>query len=47
LNALVFLYQEVLEKPLGQMKGLDRVQQRHRVPEVLNPDFPLGDFTST
>lgn len=35
LNALVFLYQEVLEKPLGNMKGLKRVQQRHRVPVVL------------
>jgi len=36
LNALVFLYQEVLEKPLGNMKGLNRVQQRHRVPVVLS-----------
>ncbi|MEI2614295.1 MAG: integron integrase [Methylotenera sp.] len=36
LNALVFLYQEVLEKPLGHMKGLNRVQQRHRVPVVLS-----------
>lgn len=36
LNALVFLYQEVLEKPLGNMKGLQRVQQRHRVPVVLS-----------
>jgi site-specific recombinase XerD len=36
LNALVFLYQEVLEKPLGHMNGLNRVQQRHRVPVVLS-----------
>lgn len=36
LNALVFLYQEVLTKPLGNMKGLQRVQQRHRVPVVLS-----------
>ena len=36
LNALVFLYQEVLEKPLGNMKNLKRVQLRHRVPVVLN-----------
>lgn len=36
LNALVFLYQDVLERPLGHMKGLNRVQQRHRVPVVLN-----------
>lgn len=36
LNALVFLYQEVLERPLGNMKGLQRVQQRHRVPVVLS-----------
>lgn len=36
LNAIVFLYKEVLEKPLGHMKGLNRVQQRHRVSVVLN-----------
>lgn len=36
LNALVFLYQEVLESPLGTMKGLNRVQRRHRVPVVLS-----------
>ncbi len=36
LNALVFLYQEVLEKPLGHMKRLNRVQQRHRAPVALN-----------
>ncbi len=38
LNALVFLYQEVLSKPLGNLKGLKRVQQRHRVPVVLSVD---------
>ncbi len=36
LNALVFLYQDVLANPLGNMKGLQRVQQRHRVPVVLS-----------
>ena len=36
LNALVFLYKEVLEKPLGNMSGLKRVQQRYRVPVVLS-----------
>lgn len=36
LNALVFLYKEVLENPLGNLKGLNRVQQRHRVPVVLS-----------
>jgi len=35
LNAVVFLYESVLSKPLGEMTGLKRVQQRHRVPVVL------------
>jgi hypothetical protein len=35
---LVFLYDAVLEKPLGQMAGLKRVQRRHRVPVVLMQD---------
>lgn len=29
LNALVFLYQEVLEHPLGNLKSLQRAQQRN------------------
>lgn len=36
LNAIVFLYDSVLEKPLGHMQGLKRVQQRHRLPVVLS-----------
>jgi integron integrase len=35
LNALVFLYDFVLEQPLGQITGLSRVQRRQRVPVVL------------
>jgi integron integrase len=35
LNAIVFLYDHVLERPLGQISGLRRVQHRHRVPVVL------------
>jgi hypothetical protein len=35
LNALVFLYDHVLERPLGQITGLRRVQHRQRVPVVL------------
>ena len=35
LNAIVFLYESVLSRPLGQMSGLRRVQRRHRVPVVL------------
>lgn len=35
LNALVFLYEAVIEKPLGHMAGLTRIQRRHRVPVVL------------
>jgi len=38
LNAIVFLYDQVLAKPLGQMTHLKRVQQRHRVPVVLTTD---------
>ena len=30
LNAIVFLYESVLSRPLGQMAGLKRVQRRHR-----------------
>lgn len=35
LNALVFLYEGVLEQPLGRMADLKRVQYRQRVPVVL------------
>lgn len=35
LNAVVFLYNSVLSKPLGEMAGLKRVQHRHRIPVVL------------
>lgn len=38
LNAIVFLYEAVLEKPLGHMQGLKRVQHRHRLPVVLTTD---------
>jgi len=36
LNALVFLYDSVLQKPLGGLAGLKRIQRRHRVPVVLS-----------
>lgn len=36
LNALVFLYDAVLEKPLGDLTELTRVQRRQRVPVVLS-----------
>jgi integron integrase len=36
LNALVFLYKEVLERPLSQIEGLQRVQARKRLPVVLS-----------
>lgn len=35
LNAIVFLYRDVLAAPLAEMNGLNRVQQRQRVPVVL------------
>jgi site-specific recombinase XerD len=38
LNALVFLYDSVLQQPLAEMTGLKRVQRRHRVPVVLARD---------
>lgn len=38
LNALVFLYESVIEKPLGRMARLQRVQRRDRVPVVLSPE---------
>ena len=37
LNALVFLYRDVLEIPLDKMTGLNRVQQRQRLPVVMTP----------
>jgi integron integrase len=37
LNALVFLYRDVLVLPLKEMIGLDRVQQRQRIPVVMTP----------
>ena len=33
LNAIVFLYREVLVAPLGEISGLNRVQQRKRITE--------------
>lgn len=37
LNALVFLYAEVLEQPLGELRGLERVKRPERLPLILNP----------
>ena len=38
LNAIVFLYEHVLERPLGQIQVLKRIQRHHRVPVVLTVD---------
>lgn len=35
LNAIVFVYRDVLVVPLGEMGGLNRVQQRKRIPVVM------------
>lgn len=43
LNAIVFLYDQVLAQSLGHMAGLKRVQHRHRVPVVLTRE----EVTST
>jgi integrase len=44
LNAIVFLYNDVLEKSLGQMTGLKRVQRQHRIPVVLTVDEVKATF---
>ena len=44
LNAIVFLYNDVLEKPLGLMTGLKRVQRQYRVPVVLTADEVKATF---
>lgn len=36
LNALVFLHAEVLEQPLGELRGLEHVKQPKHLPLVLN-----------
>lgn len=36
LNAIVFLYDSVLEMPVGRLTGLKRVQRRKRLPVVLS-----------
>lgn len=38
LNAIVFLYDSVLEMPVGRLAGLKRVQRRKRLPVVLSVD---------
>jgi len=37
LNALVFLYRDVLVSPLEKMPGFNRIQQRQRIPVVMAP----------
>ena len=38
LNALVFLYKAVLERPLGNMHGVVRAKRPQRLPVVLTPE---------
>ena len=38
LNAILFLYREVLGTPLGWLEGLDRAKRPNRVPTVLTQD---------
>ncbi len=42
LNALVFLYRDVLETPLNEISGFNRVQQRQRIPVVMTPKEVLS-----
>ena len=37
LNALVFLYRNVLERPLGECTGIVRAKRLQRIPVVLTP----------
>ncbi len=37
LNALVFLYRSVVERPLGQFTGIVRAKGSQRVPVILTP----------
>jgi integron integrase len=38
LNALVFVYRRVLERPLGEIHGVVRAKKHQRLPVVLTPD---------
>lgn len=38
LNALVFLYDKVLEQPLGEIAGIVRAKPKRKLPVVLSPD---------
>lgn len=38
LNALVFLYKQVLEQPLGEINGVVRAKKRQRLPVVLTQE---------
>jgi len=38
LNALVFLYRHVMDRPLGEFTGLVRAKRTPRLPVVLTPD---------
>jgi site-specific recombinase XerD len=38
LNALVFLYNEVLQKPFGEMERFVRAKRPHQLPEVMTRD---------
>lgn len=46
-NAIVFLYEAVLEKPLGHMQGLKRVQRRQRLPVVLTVILTVDEVKAT
>lgn len=37
LNAVVFLYRDVLDRPLEEIPGLNRIRQRERLPVVMTP----------
>jgi len=38
LCALVFLYKQVIDRPLGDLKGISHAKRKSRVPEVLSQD---------
>jgi site-specific recombinase XerD len=50
LSALLYLYREILEKPVGELEGLIRAKRTHRMPVVLTREEVrrvLGELIGT
>jgi hypothetical protein len=42
LNAILFLYHEVLEKKIGLIQGVVRAKKSRRLPVVLSKEFSVA-----